>query len=177
MEHIEVLEEIKTKIQNPTGMSEVFGDRVIIKTKNPKFKDFPPALFVKGFLQDYEERVKNFKVYEDDVWLIGFPRSGTTLMQEIIWLILNDYDVEKAKSADTYNRAQWFDFFNVVHKIQGVDADYMDKMPRPRIFKSHLPVQFLPDQNWTVKPKIIHIHRDVKDVAISFYHLRKKFLP
>ena len=45
-------------------------------------------------------------------------------------------------------------------------------MPRPRILKCQLPVQYLPDQIWTVKPKIVHIVRDVKDVAISFYHLR-----
>ena len=45
-------------------------------------------------------------------------------------------------------------------------------MPRPRIFKCHLPVQFLPDQIWTVKPKIVHIVRDIKDAAISYYHLR-----
>ncbi|KAG5667156.1 hypothetical protein PVAND_015153 [Polypedilum vanderplanki] len=149
------LKKLKLNPKSNRHVGSFWWCRVIIKTKNPKFKDFPPALFVKGFLQDYEERVKNFKVYEDDVWLIGFQRSGTTLMQEIIWLILNDYDVEKAKSADTYNRAQWFDFFNVVHKLQ---------------------VQFLPDQIWTVKPKIIHIHRDVKDVAISLYHLRKNSL-
>ena len=46
-------------------------------------------------------------------------------------------------------------------------------MPRPRIYKTHYPVQFLPDKIWTVKPKIVHIVRDIKDVAISFYHLRK----
>jgi hypothetical protein len=108
MDSIEIVQEIKTTAENPVGMAEVFGDRVIIKSKLPQFKDFAPVLMSKNFLIDYE-RVKNFKVYEDDVWLIGFPRSGTTLMQEMLWLILNDYNFEKAKSADTYNRAQWFE--------------------------------------------------------------------
>jgi Sulfotransferase domain len=47
---------------------------------------------------------------------------------------------------------------------------------RPRCFKTHLPVQFLPHQVWTVKPKLIYISRDVKDVACSLYHFRKNLL-
>jgi len=46
----------------------------------------------------------------------------------------------------------------------------LDEMPSPRILKTHLPVQLLPDQVWTKKPKIIYVSRDVKDVAISNYH-------
>lgn len=56
--------------------------------------------------------------------------------------------------------------------MQGVGIDHLDKLPRPRVFKTHLAVQFLPDQIWTVKPKIIYLERDVKDVAISCYHHR-----
>lgn len=66
--------------------------------------------------------------------------------------------------------------FNVVHAIQGVDYDYMDKMPRPRIFKTHFPVQFLPDQIWTVKPKLVYIEREVKDLSISCYYFRKNIV-
>lgn len=40
----------------------------------------------------------------------------------------------------------------------------------PRCIKTHLPIQFLPDQMWTVKPKIIYIKRNPRDVAVSFYH-------
>ena len=33
-----------------------------------------------------------------------------------------------------------------------------------------MPVQLLPDDVWTKKPKLIYISRNVKDVAVSFYH-------
>jgi len=38
-------------------------------------------------------------------------------------------------------------------------------------------VQLLPDEVWTKKPKLIHISRDPKDVAISFFHLSNAFSP
>lgn len=38
---------------------------------------------------------------------------------------------------------------------------------------SHLRVQCLPNEIWFKKPKIIHISRDVKDVAVSQYYYLK----
>lgn len=40
----------------------------------------------------------NLDIRDDDVWLLGLQRSGTTLTQEIIWLIANDLDYERAKN-------------------------------------------------------------------------------
>jgi sulfotransferase len=54
-----------------------------------------------------------------------------------------------------------------------LDVDFIEKMERPRLFKTHLPVQFMPPKVYEVKPKIIHIQREVKDVAVSCYHLRR----
>lgn len=108
MDMLEVVDQIKCRDENPQGMAEIFSDRVLVKSKDPKWAGFPHCVMCKAFLADYE-RTKNFKVYEDDIWLIGFQRSGTTLLQEILWLIMNDYDFEGAKKVDTYNRAQWFE--------------------------------------------------------------------
>lgn len=42
--------------------------------------------------------------------------------------------------------------------------------PRPRLLKTHLPIQMLPDQIWTVNPKIVYAFRNPKDVAVSCFH-------
>ena len=56
-------------------------------------------------------------------------------------------------------------------------ATSLEEMPSPRLMKSHLPVQLLPEEIWTKKPKLLFINRDPKDVAISHYHLLNSFSP
>jgi len=48
--------------------------------------------------RDISEKVKNLKIRDDDVFLCSFPRTGSTWMQEILWLLGNDLDFEKAES-------------------------------------------------------------------------------
>lgn len=66
--------------------------------------------------RDVAEEIYNFEPREDDVWIATFPRSGrytqdkwffykfsstyilgTTVTQELIWLIANDLDFEGAR--------------------------------------------------------------------------------
>lgn len=46
----------------------------------------------------------------------------------------------------------------------------IDRMPGPRVIKSHLPVNLLPAALWTVSPKIIYTARNAKDTALSYFH-------
>lgn len=39
----------------------------------------------------------NFEARPDDVWITTVPRSGTTWTQELIWLLANGLDFEKAQ--------------------------------------------------------------------------------
>lgn len=36
------------------------------------------------------EQIKNLAVYEDDVWIAGHPKTGTSWLQEMVWLINNN---------------------------------------------------------------------------------------
>ncbi|KAF4524246.1 hypothetical protein B566_EDAN008792 [Ephemera danica] len=46
----------------------------------------------------------NFEVRPDDIWVVTYARSGTTLTQEMVWLIANDMNLERAKSVPLMQR-------------------------------------------------------------------------
>lgn len=47
---------------------------------------------------NFLHKVHDIDVYEDDVWLVTLPKCGTTWMQELLWLVLNNFDFATAKS-------------------------------------------------------------------------------
>lgn len=92
---------------SPSFGPDALGEPILIKDKDEKWKNtsfVTTSEFIKNI-----ENVKKFKVFEDDVFLLGYPRSGTTLMQEMIWLILNDFNFEKARSEVTDKRFPFFE--------------------------------------------------------------------
>lgn len=44
----------------------------------------------------HAEQLYNFEARPNDVWVATCPRSGTTMTQELIWLIVNDFDYDRA---------------------------------------------------------------------------------
>ncbi|GFO07219.1 sulfotransferase [Plakobranchus ocellatus] len=48
--------------------------------------DFPPNL----------KSIPSFEVREDDIWIVTFPKAGTTWLQEIVYLVMNNADTGKA---------------------------------------------------------------------------------
>lgn len=55
------------------------------------------------------ERVYNFEVREDDVWIVTSTKCGTTWAQEMTWLILNNFDFEKAITEDLTIRSPFLE--------------------------------------------------------------------
>ncbi|KAL7018258.1 hypothetical protein ACKWTF_010693 [Chironomus riparius] len=146
---------------------------LIVKSKNERWKNFPVTYFHPE-LNYFTNQYKEFEVREDDIFIAGFPRSGTSRTQEMAWLVANDCDFETALKYKLEVRCPNLDnFMSTFLFHQHTLACSLDDMPSPRTIKTHLPIQLLPDQVWTKKPKIIHISRDVKDVAISNYHFWK----
>lgn len=48
--------------------------------------------------QDFSKRIHDFETRESDVFVVTFMKCGTTWMQELAWLLLNNLDFERAKS-------------------------------------------------------------------------------
>lgn len=133
-----------------------------VKSRAAKWQNFPACVLPKDLVESVI-KLKDFKVYDEDVYLFGFPRSGTTLLQEMIWLIVNDFNFEKSRSIITDIRFPMLESFEFVQKFYDGEVKLtFDDLPHPRTIKSHIPVQLLPDEIWAKKPKIIHMSREVK---------------
>lgn len=61
--------------------------------------------------------------------------------------------------------------FQMFVKIFDEQLDKLKKEKSPRQLKSHLPPHLLPMGIWTVKPNLIYVYRNAKDVAISAFHM------
>ncbi|GAB0090911.1 hypothetical protein DMENIID0001_056910 [Sergentomyia squamirostris] len=139
-----------------------YGDvtEFILVNRSERPKDIPVAqkwsmepCFSRIKHERCAQRIVDFVVRPDDVWLVGFPKSGTTWTQELTWLICNDLDYEGAAKV-----------------VQNITLSILENRPSPRLIKSHLPCHILPTQLWTVQPKIVYVARNFKDVVISGYH-------
>ena len=64
----------------------------------------------------YREQAENYYKFEprqSDTWVMSYPRSGTTRIKELIWLLANNLDYENAKSRLLTER---FSFLEYVHR-------------------------------------------------------------
>ncbi|EAT40359.1 AAEL007913-PA, partial [Aedes aegypti] len=132
-------------------------------------------LFVNRF-KHYEDELNNFIVKPDDVWVASYPKSGTTWCQEMVWLICNNFNYDMARSHSLRTRFPFLDV-SLIHDLPDGKSSFetVKNISSPRFIKTHLPVSLLPKHYWSVLPKTIYIHRNVKSVAVSYYHHSKNY--
>jgi hypothetical protein len=99
---------------------------------------------------------RGLTVYPDDTFLVSFPRSGNTWTRFLVCNLANSDD--PATFADLESR---------IPEIYDVPDRVLRRFPRPRIIKSH--ECFDPRYK-----KVIHIVRDPRDVAVSYYEFQLK---
>uniref|UniRef100_A0A7G3B0S3 Putative sulfotransferase 4a1-like protein n=1 Tax=Lutzomyia longipalpis TaxID=7200 RepID=A0A7G3B0S3_LUTLO len=123
--------------------------------------------------RDRAQEIEEFAVYPDDTWVVTYPKCGTTWTQEMVWLINNGLDVKAAAAVPQNARFPFIEMCTIFPASFNISQESIlnaNNMPRPRHIKSHLPAHLLPRSIWQVKPKIIYVARNPKDVVVSFYH-------
>lgn len=135
----------------------------VIFPKLAKFYDVQgvvlQSLMLRGF---YESR--KFQARKDDVFVVSFPKTGTTWVQEATYLIGTEGNFKKAKSSNLERRFPLLEL---------TDVDNNKNKKQQRFFKSHLPFSLLPQSVHDNKCKVIYVTRNPKDTVVSMYHFYK----
>ncbi|XP_005596782.2 sulfotransferase 2B1 isoform X2 [Equus przewalskii] len=108
---------------------------------------------------------ENADVQDDDVFIVTYPKSGTTWMIEIVSLILKDGDPSWIRSVPIWERAPWCETIMGAFSLPGQSS--------PRVMSSHLPIQLFPKDFFNSKAKVIYMARNPRDVVVSLYHYSK----
>jgi hypothetical protein len=118
--------------------------------------------------QDKLDDLADFSPRPDDVFIVTYPKCGTTWTQQIVRLI-KDKGEEKA-TVHLFCTVPWIDV---------VGKDVCMATPSPRTFKSHLPYHMVPGGEPAKSvAKYIYVARNPKDAAVSLYYhmLNEKYM-
>lgn len=95
-----------------------------------------------------------------DLFLVTYPKCGTTWMQHIVMLILRDGKPFKDP----------LEFFLSTPTFEMCGRDSIDLMPGPGIIKTHFPMDKM---KMNSEAKYIFVARNPKDCCVSLYHHTK----
>lgn len=114
------------------------------------------------FLDGTVRSALSYQPRPDDVFIVTYPKCGTTWMQFIVFCIYNDGETP-ADMVDFYKRTPFLEMFG---------AEMAEKMPRPGAIKTHLPYRLQPK---SPHARYIYVARNPYDCCVSLYHHTKLF--
>jgi hypothetical protein len=99
---------------------------------------------------------KGVTSYDDDVWIVSYPKSGNTWTRFLIGNLIAGERV-----------VDWSNIERIVPDIYLNRDPHLMALPRPRYLKSH--EGYRPEYR-----RVVLIVRDPRDVAVSYYHFVRK---
>jgi len=107
--------------------------------------------FLRKLSYDYQPR-------KEDIFIVSYPKSGTTWVQEILFQLVTDGDLEKIPHMSVISPH--------LEEPKPLLNPPLGMMPNPRLIKTHLNYDYIPKG----PGKYIYIVRNGLDVAVSYYH-------
>lgn len=131
--------------------------------KIPKYYNHNGFLMPMGFPVDGFTSAINYQAQSSDIFIVTYPKCGTTWTQYIIWLIQhNGEPLQASQKIDNY-----------IPHLEEVGKDKIMSLATPRIIKTHLPFSLTPYHS---EAKYIYVARNPFDCAVSFYHHTRGFI-
>ncbi|XP_046574259.1 sulfotransferase 1C2-like [Haliotis rubra] len=118
-----------------------------------------PLVKVEGVYLYEAEALKTMKsrpIREDDIFLCTYPKSGS----HWTWEILNMIVAGKAE----YTK-HWKNSTLLEHRSEEV----LEELTSPRIIQTHLVPRQMPEMVWERRCKVVYVHRNPKDCAVSYF--------
>ncbi|XP_073490937.1 sulfotransferase 1C3-like [Aquarana catesbeiana] len=132
---------------------------------SPKMGEIEGVPMLQDICKEWEA-IHSFQARDGDMVVASYPKSGTTWMQEIMDLILQDGDVEKSMRAPCFIKVPFLE-------MAKTSLEFANAMPSPRLLKIHLPVHLVPPSFWEKNTKIVYVARNPKDCMVSYYYFHK----
>ncbi|KAL3194002.1 hypothetical protein MRX96_001916 [Rhipicephalus microplus] len=114
--------------------------------------------------EDMIRSALSYKPRSDDIFIVTYPKSGTTWMQYVILSILGEGNVPKT----------FAEYMLTSPHLELFGEDGVEKMPRPGLIKTHLPFHKAP---YSPEAKYVCVARNVYDVCVSYYYHTRGLTP
>ena len=131
------------------------------------------------------ERISNFQLRDDDIFIVSYPKTGTTWTIELVWTLINEVDIERTKVPQMI-RSPFLESYCLVNtefltplgmrpdneklcEVFDEPLEHANNLTGRRVIKTHLPFEFLPP-NLLERCKVVYVSRNPRDTAVSYYH-------
>lgn len=120
-----------------------------------KCQAYAEKMYFEQFKMEFGER-------DDDVYIVTYPKSGTTLMQMLLYHLTTDGDMS---FPHIYSVSPWI-------RNDSYRKMKPRKLPSPRLIKTHDKYSFFSKDT---KGRFVFVYRNGMDVAVSQYHQNKNY--
>ena len=130
--------------------------------RRPSYYNHNGFLMPMGFPVEGFTSALNYQAQTSDIFIVTYPKCGTTWTQYIVWLIQhNGKPLLPCEKLETYSP-----------HLEEVGRETIEKLPPPRLIKTHLLYHLTP---YHPQAKYIYVARNPFDCVVSFYHHTRGF--
>ncbi|XP_055970666.1 sulfotransferase 1C2 [Sorex fumeus] len=144
-------------------------DLTVELKSRPQLKEVEGVPLQASTVENWSQ-IQSFEAKPDDLLICTYPKSGTTWIQEIVDMIMQNGDVHKCQRAIIQHRHPFLEW---ARPPQPSGVEKAKAMPPPRILRTHLPTQLLPPSFWEKDCKFLYVARNAKDCMVSYYYFQR----